>query len=111
MTGRLLLDHAIAGVQHHTTADYLKNLRENEVLNLVREPNNQYDPNAIRVEHNGTKLGYVPATYSGIVAGLLDSGLVSLIAEVGDTVHPKKALCHFRLLLITNNEDSSTEES
>lgn len=28
---------------------------------LVPEPDNEYDPNAIRVDVNGTKIGYVPA--------------------------------------------------
>lgn len=105
-----LLDHAIAGVQHHTTADYLKALREGEVLDLVREPDNRYDSCAVRLDHNGTKLGYIPATYSQIVAGLLDSGEVALHAEVSDTVNPKKALCHFRLSLLKQSADAEDAE-
>ena len=99
MIQKLLLDHAIAGVQHHVTSDFLRALHEGDVLALVREPSNAYDPNAVRIDRDGTKLGYVPATYSALVAGLLDSGAVKLRADVGDTISPKKALCHFRLWL------------
>lgn len=99
MIQKILLDHAIAGVQHHATSDYLRGLHEGDALTLVREPSNAYDPNAVRIDREGVKLGYVPATYSAIVAGLLDSGAVTLRADIGDTISPKKALCHFRLWL------------
>lgn len=42
---------------------------------LVREPDNQYDPNAVRVDVNGVKVGYVPRgrtsyqAYRGITCG------------------------------------------
>lgn len=111
MSQRLLLDHAIAGVQHHATVEQLQTLRESKVLDLVREPNNRFDPNAVRIDYDGVKLGYVPATYSAIVAGLIDSGQVALLADVGDTIAPKRALCHFRLWLLTGESDSGETET
>ena len=43
-------------------------------LNLVREPDNAYDPRAVRVDWQGQKLGYVPRTDNAAVSHLLDTG-------------------------------------
>lgn len=100
MTDRILLDHSIAGLAHHVSVEDLRGLAEGDSLRLTREPENKFDANAVRIDHDGKKLGYVPATYSQIVAGLLDAG-VTLHAEVSDTIMPKKALAHFRLVLVS----------
>jgi len=98
--GTLLLEHAIAGVVHHTSASDLAELRDGDTLALVREPDNRYDRSAVRIDTlGGVKLGYVPRTYSGMVAALIDSGKLVLRAEVGDWIEPKKAICYFRLYL------------
>lgn len=41
---------------------------------LVPEPNNEYDPNAILVGYKGRKLGHVPAAETGTVRMLLANG-------------------------------------
>ena len=43
-------------------------------LNPVREPDNQADEWAIRVEHDGKKIGYVPADKNEVLARLMDGG-------------------------------------
>jgi hypothetical protein len=43
-------------------------------LQLVREPHNPYDANAVRVEWRGVKLGYVPRRDNAAVARQLDRG-------------------------------------
>ena len=50
-------------------------------LHLVREPDNAYDPRAVRVEWQGQKLGYVPRMDNAAASHLLDAGHV-LQAEV-----------------------------
>lgn len=45
---------SIVGLNH-----YNGNLQIGDVCTLVVEENNQFDPNAIRVEHDGEKVGYV----------------------------------------------------
>ncbi len=45
-----------------------------ETLSLVREPCNPYDPWAVRIDHRGRKVGYIPRTHSRIVASLIDGG-------------------------------------
>ena len=41
---------------------------------LVREPDNSYDPNAIRVEVAGHLFGYIPRAHAKDLAPLMDSG-------------------------------------
>mgnify|MGYP000846077116 CR=1 FL=1 len=41
-------------------------LKENELINLIPEPENSYDPRAIRLEYNGHKIGYVPRKKEGL---------------------------------------------
>lgn len=41
-------------------------IQEGEPISLVREPENTYDPKAIRLEYKGTKIGYVPRKKDGI---------------------------------------------
>ena len=43
-------------------------------LELVREPDNQADAWAIRVEHDGKKIGYIPADKNEMLARLMDGG-------------------------------------
>jgi hypothetical protein len=49
-------------------------MRINDRLMLVREPDNRHDGNAIRVEWNGNKLGYVPRRENEAVAREMDRG-------------------------------------
>ncbi len=41
-------------------------IKENEKLSIVPEPENSYDPKAIRLEYNGQKIGYVPRKKEGL---------------------------------------------
>lgn len=52
----------IAGIKHHKKAFYSLDLEQREhKLELVEEPTNKYDPNAIKVIVDGKHIGYVPA--------------------------------------------------
>ena len=62
-----------------------KALTEGTVVSLVREPDNNYDELAIRIDDaDGGKLGYVPRKKNEILARLLDGGkmLYGKVAEV-----------------------------
>lgn len=41
-------------------------IKEGEPLKVIPEPENDYDPKAIRLEYNGTKIGYVPRKKEGL---------------------------------------------
>jgi hypothetical protein len=56
---------------------------------LVREPNNPFDPNAIRITVAGViLLGYVPREVAKDLAPLMDSGRQFIAFFVNRNVHP-----------------------
>lgn len=64
----------LAAFRHYEGPEALAALRAGERLALVREPDNPYDANAVRVEWRGRKLGYVPRRENAAVARHLDRG-------------------------------------
>ena len=70
----LVQDSPLAGFRHAEAADAWPELRVGDELSLVREPDNAFDPNAVRVEWRGRKLGYVPRRDNAALAWALDRG-------------------------------------
>jgi len=70
----LVQQSPVAGFQYHEGERLWPALAEGELLRLVREPENGYDKNAVRVEWRGRKLGYVPGTENYAVRSLMDRG-------------------------------------
>jgi hypothetical protein len=64
----------LAGFRYHDAPRVLANLVPGEALELVREPDNVHDGNAVRVEWRGHKLGYVPRTQNAAIAWAMDRG-------------------------------------
>lgn len=64
----------IAGVSFEGRQDTIAGLREGAVLQLVREPHNEHDPNAIAVCYGALHLGYVRAGVAKHLAPLIDAG-------------------------------------
>lgn len=54
--------------------EIVKKLPEGTILPLVREPSNQYDPNAIKVLHANLHIGYIPTREAEKWAPILDRG-------------------------------------
>ena len=53
----------------------LEGMEEGDKLEFVREPDNPYDPMAIRVlDGKGRKIGYVPRRVNLVIANLMDYG-------------------------------------
>lgn len=73
-----LFDTHIAGTAYVEGIEELaENLTINERLNFVREENNKYDLQAIKIQNSqGNKLGYVPQVDNVIFARLMDHGKV-----------------------------------
>lgn len=91
-----LLTTNVAGIEHHVKVGDLEGLREGEYMALVREPENPYDPNAIRVDARKDdwpgikKIGYVPKVLAQMLALLMDNGY-KLKARISH-VNPRKGL-------------------
>ena len=64
----------LAGLRYGEADALWARLRVGDALELVREPGNAYDANAVRVEWRGHKLGYVPRRENAAVAKGLDRG-------------------------------------
>ena len=70
----LLQTSLTAGLRHHEAKAVWDDMRVGDRLQLVREPDNPYDRNAVRVEWNGHMLGYIPRSESEALARQLDRG-------------------------------------
>lgn len=65
----------VAGTTHAPNIDdVMEQMQEDAKLSLYREPDNQADRWAIRVEHEGRKIGYIPADKNELIARLMDGG-------------------------------------
>lgn len=71
----VLMTLPVAGVQYHAGKAVWGQLRVGDALTLEREPDNPYDPRAVRVLWQGHMLGYVPRAGNETVARLLDQGV------------------------------------
>ena len=60
----------------------IEKVRVGDPVELVREPDNQYDFNAILVRNSDGSLGYISAEDNSFIAPLLDSGEFTCEAEV-----------------------------
>ena len=65
-------------------------IHKGEMAILIREPTNQYDPNAIRVDNlAGAQVGHVKRTYATVLAPLMDDP--SLAAPRAEVTIPREA--------------------
>jgi hypothetical protein len=70
----VLLESPLAGYQYHRAEGVWPFLRVGEALQLVREPGNPYDPNAIAIYFKNDRLGYVPRKENRALAVMLERG-------------------------------------
>lgn len=61
-------------MQHHTTQAELEKLAAGDEVELVREPGNQYDKNAVQAHRLGRQIGFVPAADAKAIAPRMDIG-------------------------------------
>lgn len=100
-----LFETFVAGTSHvDGIADLAEFLEEGERLNFVREPENVYDSQAIRIEtEDGVKLGYVPKRDNPIFARLMDAGQI-LYGRITDYSFKNRWLkINIRIYLEKNN--------
>jgi len=87
----LVQSSPLAGFRYAEAAAVMPVLQHGDALELVREGENPHDPNAVRVEWRGRKLGYVPRRQNAAIAWGMDRG-TPLRARVSRlTDHPNPA--------------------
>jgi hypothetical protein len=84
----------IAGVQHHKSAECINELSVGTTLEMIPEPTNSYDSNAVQLNYLGdtrlTMLGYVPAKFSANISVKIELSpdLECRISELNPTAKP-----------------------
>ena len=79
------LNHfSVAGFQYYAGPARIHLFRPGDSLTLIAEPENRCDAYAVRIEHQGVKLGYVPRTDNRHLSRLLRQGasLTCRVAEI-----------------------------
>ena len=86
----LVQSSPLAGSQYYSANRVWGEIRIGDRLSLAREQDNRHDRNAVRVEWNGQKLGYVPRAENRAVAQALDAGerLEARVAGLRDDPDP-----------------------
>ena len=72
----LVQSSSLAGFRYHEAPLLISELRVGDRLDLVREPDNPHDFNAVRVQWRGRNLGYVPRRENSALAWVMDGGEV-----------------------------------
>jgi len=87
----LVQSSPLAGYRYHDAAAVWDQLRVGEPLALLREPDNPYDANAVHVEWQGRRLGYVPRRENAALAWALDRGMALHARITALEPHPNPA--------------------
>lgn len=65
----------VAGLQYYDVLEIWKTLKIGDVVELLPEPHNRYDENAVMVACKGKQLGYLPRSENHHIAKILNAGL------------------------------------
>lgn len=79
---------SIAGYQYYEGPLAYKKLKVGGKVQLIAEPNNRFDENAIAIYCKNYKLGYVPKVMNKTIAVLLNLGYTDLFYAVIQQVDP-----------------------
>jgi hypothetical protein len=90
----LLQTSPVAGFQYHQGELLWAFMRRGDRLSLVREPDNEYDEKAVRIDWSRFKLGYVPRIENHAVSQMLDRGekLAARIVQLQQAGNPWKRM-------------------
>lgn len=91
---RHLMDFHIAGFAYYDGLDVIKQLELGEFVNLLPEPDNIHDPQAVAIYYGESKLGYVPEHKNELLSKILYFGHSSMLEariQFADKVsHPER---------------------
>ncbi|MBS1645059.1 MAG: HIRAN domain-containing protein [Bacteroidetes bacterium] len=77
-----ILQSFIRGFRFYEGINLLHQMREGDLLELVREPQNEYDKCAIALHFDKKKIGYLPREDNELLSKLMDADVVPLQAEI-----------------------------
>ena len=90
----LVQSSPLAGFRYGEAAAAMPFMHEGDALDLVREQDNPHDPDAVRVEWRGRKLGYVPRRQNAALAWGLERGtpLRARVSRLDDHPNPARRI-------------------
>lgn len=104
----------VVGVTFGNAQQVLPNLCAGMDLQFIREPDNQYDRNAIRVECCGSTLGHIKADIAAQLAPKIDSGKTVIkgdISEITGGFAPGITYgCNIRIVAYTKKHSEVSEK-
>ncbi len=77
-----LLKFGIRGFQYYSGPELIHSMQKGEKLTIVREPENNFDKNAIALYYQNQKIGFVPREKNAVLSRLIDSDRIDLSAEI-----------------------------
>jgi len=77
-----LLQAFVRGFKHYDGMEVLNRIESGTMLQLVREPDNEFDEFAIALHLDKIKIGFIPAESNEILSKLMDIKALEFLAEV-----------------------------
>ena len=101
----------IAGARYHELLKVVVDIQVGDILQLITEPSNKFDPNAVRIcrGESAIFLGYVPKRFSSKISALLEAGVV-LICTVME-VNPKAKPWEMCKVIIEEEDTNENSDS
>lgn len=86
-----LLDFPVAGFSYWDGIDVFNQLKVGCIVKMIVEPDNPYDPDAVALYFDGTKIGYVPADQNAWLHRMLyfghDDDFEARISSINPQAH------------------------
>ncbi|MDR1331751.1 MAG: HIRAN domain-containing protein [Tannerella sp.] len=96
MSDRHFSGFHIAGFTYYDGVDVFCDLRIGTELQLKAEPDNRFDPYAVRIYHGENKLGYIPRDKNREISKFLQLGYTHLfeakVNQINKAAHPEKQI-------------------
>lgn len=109
---RYIMDFHLAGFAYQDGLDVIDELSLGKPVQLVLEPDNPYDANAIAIFYKGHKLGYMPKAKNELLSTLLYFGYEELfearIQAVNLEQHPER---QFRIVIKVRDNRKTAAKS
>ena len=77
-----LLQCFVAGFRFYEGMQKLHEMKEGDLLELIREPENEHDPCAIALHWRGSQIGFIPADMNEMLSMLMDADALSLFGVI-----------------------------
>lgn len=102
-----LLQCFVRGFKFYQGPGLISQMQKGELLSMVREPQNEYDPCAIALHYNNKKIGFIPAEQNELLSRLMDADVVELIAEITHIEPDAATWENIHIAVYVMKEDSS----